>query len=72
VTSIRDVTRRPRPMVVPHDALLADIVTPMRLHGGIAVVTAAENRPIGVITSTELVRAARLAELGWHGQTAPA
>lgn len=71
-TRIRDVTRRPRPMVVPHDALLADIVTPMRLHGGIAVVTAAENRPIGVITSTELVRAARLAELGWHGQTAPA
>jgi CBS domain-containing protein len=36
-TRVREVARRTRPLVVAPDAPVADIVAPMRAHGGVAV-----------------------------------
>jgi len=71
-TRVRELLRGRRPpLVVADDATLGDVVLPMRLHGGVVVVTATENRPVGVITAVELVRAAKLAELGWTAGPRP-
>lgn len=46
------------------DTGVPDLLLALHLRGGIAVVVDA-GRPVGVVTDTDLVRAAQLAELGW-------
>jgi Zn-dependent protease len=62
---IRDVVRarRVQPLLVRREALLTEIALPMRQRGGIAVVVDDANRPIGVLTTDDLTRAARSVEL---------
>jgi Zn-dependent protease/CBS domain-containing protein len=56
--------RRVRPLIVTGDAELTGFVTPLRMHGGVALVVDDGQRPLGVITQAELERAAQFAELG--------
>ena len=60
--------RRGSPVVLDPDVDVAEIAAQIRLHGGIAVVEE-ENHPVGVVTTLELGRTARLTALGWR--TAP-
>jgi Zn-dependent protease/CBS domain-containing protein len=64
-TRIREIVRarRVRPLVVRREALLIEIALPMRQRGGFAVVVDDANRPIGVLTTDDLTRAARSVEL---------
>jgi Zn-dependent protease len=64
-TRVREVARRTRPLVVAPDAPVADIVAPMRAHGGVAVAVE-DGRVVGTVTEADLMRAANLARLGWH------
>jgi Zn-dependent protease len=66
-TRVRDIRRtRLRPLIVSPDALIADIVAPTHLRGGVAVVV--ENRRVvGTLTEADLVQAAaNLASFGRH------
>ncbi len=59
-TRLRDLAaaRRSKPLVVRPDAELPDIVVPLRLHGGVAVVED-DGRPIGVLTDADITAAAQ-------------
>jgi CBS domain-containing protein len=56
-------------LVIEPDTAAPDLLLSMHLRGGIAVVVHA-GHPVGVVTDNDLVRAARLAELGWPGRGA--
>ena len=63
---VRDVGRsRLRPLVVSPDAPLADVVAPMHMHGGVAVVVD-HGRVVGTLSEADLVRAANVAGLARH------
>jgi len=57
--------RHPRPLLVAPDADAAEVAAQVRTPGVVAVVEEA-GRPVGVITSAELTRAAHLSVLGWR------
>ncbi len=65
---LRDVAARTNQMLVaaPDDDL-SQLLLPLHLRGGLAIV--AEGRhPVGVITDDDLIRTARLTEMGWKGR----
>jgi Zn-dependent protease len=63
---LRDLVRgrRVRPILVRPDSLLSEIALPLRASGGVAVVVDEINHPIGLLTTAELSRAARLVHAG--------
>ncbi|MGA8246687.1 MAG: site-2 protease family protein [Nocardioides sp.] len=67
-TKLGTLAARHAYVVVPPDAPAAEVAAQIRAGGGVAVVEDA-NRPVGVVTTVELGRAAHLSLLGW--QTAP-
>jgi Zn-dependent protease len=66
-TRIRDIARpRPGPLTVTPETPLSEIVLPIHLHGGIAVVVDAE-RAVGTIYESDLFVIGDLARLGRFG-----
>jgi Zn-dependent protease len=61
---VRDACH-PHPLTITPDTRLADLVAPIKLHRGVAVVLA-DGHVVGVITAADLARAATAARLGWH------
>lgn len=61
---VREFARR-RVLTVAPDAQVADLLMPLRLAGGTAVV-AEDGRPVGLLTESDLIQAMRLTELGWR------
>ena len=61
---VREFARR-RVLTVTPDAYVADLLMPLRLAGGTAVVVE-DGRPVGLLTESDLIQAMRLSELGWR------
>jgi Zn-dependent protease len=64
---VRDVCHR-QPLEVTEDTPLADLVGPIQLHRGVAVVVA-DGQVRGVVTAAELARAVTAVRLGWHRES---
>lgn len=63
-TRLREVgRRRTPPLVVTAQAVLADVIAPLRRHGGVAVVMD-DGHVVGVLTRADLTRATNLARFG--------
>jgi Zn-dependent protease len=68
VLHVRDVAAPPQHLLLTApDEDLGELLLPLHLRGGIALVVE-DGRPVGVITDSDLVRMAQLAELGWTGR----
>ena len=65
-TRLREVRTRTPPLTVAPDALLSQLIMPLHLHGGVAIVIE-DGHPVGVVTEADLTRAEMLADLGWDG-----
>jgi len=66
----RVATRTNAPLAVAPGAAVPDLLLALHLRGGTAVVVDA-GHPVGVVTESDLVRAAQLADLGWPGSQQP-
>lgn len=64
---VRDVCHR-HPLEVTEDTPLAELVGPIQLHGGVAVVVA-DDQVRAVVTAAELARAVTAVRLGWHRES---
>jgi len=65
-TRLRELARRNNAPLVSPDSPLPELLLSLHLRGGTAVVMDG-GRPIGIVTESDIARAAELADLGWPG-----